>query len=145
MAKNSKRSPAKGETGVSKETKQQFLEWLPRVGMNVTAAARNSGLTSPNALYRQRQHDKAFAQAWADIEGEVLDALEADQFEAAKIRGEDRRWVLARLRRNKWGDQKQVQVTGEVEHRHVRELTDKELAEIAGKEMIEADYEVKDE
>lgn len=143
--KKSSRLPTKGETGVSKETKERFLEWLPKVGMNITAAARNSGLTSPHALYQQRQHDKTFAQAWANIEGEVLDALESDQFEAAKSRGEDRRWVLARLRRNRWGDQKQVQITGEIEHRHVRELTDKELSEIAGQDAIEADYEVRDE
>ena len=74
---------------------KQFLEALKETKMNVTAAARKSGLTSPVACYMQRKTELDFAEKWADIETELLDALEEQEFEDAKGISGDRRWVLA--------------------------------------------------
>ena len=63
---------------------KQFLEALKETKMNVTAAARKSGLTSPVACYMQRKTDPDFAEKWADIETEPLDALEEQEYRAAK-------------------------------------------------------------
>ena len=117
---------------------KQFLEALKETKMNVTAAARKSGLTSPVACYMQRKTDPDFAEKWADIETELLDALEEQEFEDAKEISGDRRWVLARRRPERWAQKRQTAIDGVIEHRHeIRDMTDKELMAIVTKGVEE--------
>ena len=117
---------------------KQFLEALKETKMNVTAAARKSGLTSPVACYMQRKTDPDFAEKWADIETELLDALEEQEFEDAKEISGDRRWVLARRRPERGAQKRQTAIDGVIEHRHeIRDMTDKELMAIVDKGVEE--------
>jgi hypothetical protein len=82
--------------------------------------------------------DPAFAQAWQQAHDERLDELEAMQYEDAKIRPEDRRFVLRTQRPDVWGDKKLVGHVGKIEvNHHVQELTDAQL-----KQIIAGDAEV---
>ena len=77
------------------ERQQQFLQCLKVTGLNVSAACRRARIAR-SAVYAQRSIDDDFAMEWRQVEDEVLDELEAQQYQAAKSGGKDRRWVLAR-------------------------------------------------
>jgi hypothetical protein len=62
-----------------------------------------------------------------------LDQLEQAQWEDAKIRPEDRRWVLSRQRPEEWSEKKNIAHTGKIEHTHrLEQMTDEQLEEIVG-------------
>ena len=83
------------------ERQQQFLQCLKLTGLNVSAACRRARIAR-SAVYAQRSIDDDFAMEWRQVEDEVLDELEAQQYQAAKSGGKDRRWVLARRRSMRW-------------------------------------------
>ena len=123
---------------LSPARQKKFLEALKETKMNVTAAARKSGLTSPVACYMQRKADPDFAEQWADIETELIDALEEQEFRDAKRASADRHWVLARRRPERWAQKRQTAIDGVIEHRHeIRDMTDKELMAIVAKGVEE--------
>ncbi len=83
------------------ERQKQFLEGLKLTGLNASAACRRARIAR-SAVYAQRSIDDDFATEWRRVEDEVLDELEAQQYQAATTSGRDRRWVLARRRSMRW-------------------------------------------
>ena len=131
---------------VAAEKKARFLEALRESGLNVTAACKKAGIASRAGVYTQRAVDLDFAQQWSAIEEELLDTLEELQYKEALVRGEDRRWVLARLR-PKFSERRHTHITGEVAVRSVRDMSDEELEMILarGRVAVEpADYAMED-
>ena len=80
----------------------EFLRFLSRNGLNVTAACRATGLAGTAGIYLQRKHDADFRKRWEDVVEEVLDGLEERQWQAAENNPTDRRWVLNRRRPEQW-------------------------------------------
>ena len=131
---------------VAAEKKARFLEALRESGLNVTAACKKAGIASRAGVYTQRAVDLDFAQQWSAIEEELLDTLEELQYKEALVRGEDRRWVLARLR-PKFSERRHTHITGEVTvGLDVRSMSDAELEALIarGRVLVEPDYTVED-
>tara|TARA_Y100000310_G_C20638938_1_gene792797 strand:- start:677 stop:1222 length:546 start_codon:yes stop_codon:yes gene_type:complete len=121
---------------LSPEKQDAFLGHLAKT-MNVTQAAERSSIETHH-LYRVRTVDAEFAQKWQDVLDKRLDTLEEGLWDDAQKHREERWKILTRLRREKWGDSRQV--SGKVEHTHKmqpRELTTEQL-----KEIVEAEYTV---
>jgi len=102
---------------LSKQKQNRFLKALAERHLNVTAACK-SAQVSYSSAYKQRALDPVFKQAWEEVKNEILDDLEEDQYKDAKQNPEDRRWILARQRRDEWSDKSQISVTGQIEHVH---------------------------
>ena len=120
---------------ISEEKEKKFLEHLKTMEMNVSAAARAAGLKGTGGLYRHRRDNPEFAERWAEIEDEILDGLEEDQYRDAKTRSEDRRYVLSRRRAKRWSEKAAIAVavgpTDAVPQKPIGELTDDDLMAIA--------------
>jgi len=126
--------PISHKRGVSVEKEEKFLAALRTTKMNVTQAAKLAGLKSASGLYRHRAQDLEFAERWAEIEDEILDALEEAQYRDAEVKPEDRRYVLSRRRAKRWSEKAAlavaVQSTAGLQ-KPIEELTDDELLQIA--------------
>ena len=121
---------------VAPKKRALFLRELAKSNLNVTKAAHAAGLRSTGGLYLDRKANSAFAERWQQIEDELLDELEAHHYRDALERPEDRRWVLSRRRRGRWGDRQQVAVEGDIEHVHsVREIPMAQLEELIRKRL----------
>lgn len=97
-----------GPYRLNPERQMAFLKALAgQVGQgryDVTKAARMAGVGSAAAMYNEAKRNPRFKQAWMQVEDALLDDLESRTYESAQVSGEDRRWVLSRRRRDKWGD-----------------------------------------
>ena len=116
-------------TRLSRDRQQKFLQELRRTRLNVSAAAKRSGLSSPGACYMQRKSDPDFAEEWAQVEAELLDELQEKTFEAATRESVDRRWVLSRRRPDRWARKTAVGESID-HHQDIRDMTDDELVAI---------------
>jgi|TARA_R100001530_G_C4300507_1_gene150305 DnaJ-domain-containing protein 1 len=119
------------ENRVSPEKQEAFIVALRKRNLNVTAAAKLARVDKAS-LYKQRKISEEFAQAWADVENELLDDLEERQYEAALEKGEDRRYILSRRRGSRWSEKQAHASKVTVEHRHATEMTDQELENLLG-------------
>lgn len=108
---------ARTRNQLSRQKQNRFLAALAERHLNVSAACRLAKISYPS-VYKQRAMDPQFKREWEEIKDEILDDLEEDQYKDAKKNPEDRRWILARQRKDAWSDKSQVSVTGQVEHVH---------------------------
>jgi hypothetical protein len=127
--------PISHKRGISVEKEKKFLAALRTTKMNVTQAAKLAGLKGASGLYRHRAQDLEFAERWAEIEDEILDALEEAQYRDAEVKPEDRRYVLSRRRARRWSEKAAlavaVQSVTSLPMKPIEELTDDELLQIA--------------
>ena len=117
------------ENRVAPVKQELFLKALLKRKLNVIAATKQCGIDK-SSLYKQRQISEDFALAWANVEDELLDDLEEDQYKSAKEKGEDRRYILGRRRGRRWSEKQAIAIKGVVDHRHASELSDEELGRI---------------
>lgn len=113
--------------------------------MNKTHAAHLSGIKDPSQVNRQINADPEFAEQFLAIKEGRLDELEGEQWQDAKIRPEDRRWVLERQRPEEWSKKTETKIEGEVKHIH--QLSDKQLEALVQQylpEAIDAEFEVEE-
>jgi hypothetical protein len=129
---------------LSRPRQEKFLQALEEKRMNVSAACRKAGIATSTA-YHQRRMDESFAAEWQVIEDNLLDHLEEHEWKEAETDGKSRRWIMTRLRPDRWGDHKTTKVEGTVKHVHsVKELDDDQLKEIVRRGIqegaIDAEY-----
>ena len=117
------------ENLVSKDKQDAFIEALRDRNLNVTAAAKLAEVDKSN-IYKQRKYSEEFAKAWAEVEEELMDDLEEDQFRAAKKEGQDRRYILSRRRGQRWSEKQAIASKVTVEHRRADEMSDAELEDL---------------
>tara|TARA_R100001244_G_scaffold127170_1_gene97688 strand:- start:669 stop:1070 length:402 start_codon:yes stop_codon:yes gene_type:complete len=117
------------ENLVSKDKQDAFIEALRDRKLNVTAAAKLAEVDKSN-IYKQRKYSEEFAKAWAEVEEELIDDLEEDQFRAAKKEGQDRRYILSRRRGQRWSEKQAIASKITVEHRRADEMSDAELEDL---------------
>ncbi|MBQ36862.1 MAG: hypothetical protein CME04_10775 [Gemmatimonadaceae bacterium] len=110
---------------VTPDRQDEFLRFLSRNGLNVTAACRATGLAGTAGVYLQRKHDDGFRRRWEDVVDQVLDDLEEHQWQAAESNPTDRRWVLNRRRPERWVKPIEEEIKSEV-----TSLSDEELKRI---------------
>tara|TARA_B100000809_G_scaffold245239_1_gene271980 strand:- start:61 stop:450 length:390 start_codon:yes stop_codon:yes gene_type:complete len=110
---------------VSPDRQDEFLRFLSRNGLNVTAACRATGLAGTAGVYLQRKHDEEFRKRWQGVVDQVLDDLEERQWHAAETNPTDRRGVLNRRRPGRW-----VKTVAEEIKSEVTSLSDEELERI---------------
>ena len=130
-------------TRLSRDRQQKFLQELRRTRLNVSAAAKRSGLSSPGACYMQRKSDPDFAQEWAQVENEMLDELQEKTFEAATRDSVDRHWVLSRRRPDRWTQKRKTPIEDANQHHDIRDMTDEELMAIVQRGVEEGDLDPK--
>jgi len=101
---------------------EAFLNLLKRTPYNISETCRNAEI-SQGAVYRMRRFSPEFAEQVENIQNGLLDELEQIQMDAAKEDTAARQWVLARARRERWGDKSTVDVSHEVkEYASTREI-----------------------
>ena len=89
---------------MTKAQREKFLTSMRSSG-NASVSARAAGVAR-STVYRLRDSDPEFAAAWHDAREEAIDALFMAQYRDA-LAGTDpqgRRWLLARLRPDEFGD-----------------------------------------
>ncbi len=95
-------------------------EWEPafltafRASANVAAACRAAGISRTTA-YEHRNASPTFAAAWEQAHADYVDALELRASRIALEDGSEQmiRWMLPRLRPDKWADpEKRIELTG---------------------------------
>jgi hypothetical protein len=134
----SRRTLKEMETGLrsrpmSEKTETIFLNMLKRTPYNVSEACRNTGITNA-AVYQLRRFSVEFTEKMDAIRDGELDELEQLQIDAAKEDTSARQWVLARARRDRWGDKSTVDVSHEVrEYGDAREIPTDVLEEFIRK------------
>jgi AcrR family transcriptional regulator len=72
--KRAKRAPPKGGTNGTLKARAKFCEMIGQ-GVSITTAAKAAG-ASRTTVYRWRDEDKSFAEAWDSAREEGLDLLE---------------------------------------------------------------------
>ena len=128
-------------TRLSRDRQIKFLHELKRTYLNVSAAAKRSGLSSPGACYMQRKSDPDFAQESAQVENEILDELQEKTFKAATRDSVDRHWVLSRRRPDRWA--RKTAVSESIDHHQdIRNMTDEELVAIVQRGVEEGDLDL---
>ena len=72
----------------TKRQRDRFLEHFAAT-LNVTAAAKLAGV-GRSTVYRLRERDRTFAEAWREAEAEAIDKLEAQAYRFAMEGAEER-------------------------------------------------------
>ena len=91
---------------MTKAQREKFLEAMRSTG-NASVSARAASVAR-STVYRLRGRDPEFAAAWDDAREEAIDALYMAQYRDA-LAGTDpqgRRWLLARMRPEEFGNQR---------------------------------------
>lgn len=113
--------------------------------MNKTNAAHLSGIKDPGQVNLQARNDPEFGAKVQAIKEGRLDELEGEQWKDAKIRPEDRRWILERQRPDEWSKKTETKIEGEV--KHVHQMSDKQLEALVQQylpEAVDAEFEVEE-
>ena len=127
---------------ISVEARERFLSQYAKC-QNISKAARLARVQR-DMVYREAKINPFFAARMQEIMDETLDELEELQLASAKIRSDDRRWVLERARADRWGIKK-ADTNINVNVRDAREMTDEELEQIITRYAVEAEYNVEGE
>ena len=107
---------------MSQDRVDAFLNLLKRTPYNISLTCRNAEINQ-SVVYRMRRFSPEFAEQVENIQAGLLDELEQIQMDAAKEDTAARQWVLARARRERWGDKSTVDVSHEVkEYASTREI-----------------------
>ena len=139
-------STRKIQNYLAADKRAAFLQALRQCALNITQASREAGLSTTSAIYQQRQIDPEFAAQWQAVEDELLDDLEARQWKDARERPEDRRWVLARRRPNRWAEKRAIAMKGEVRHYlSVQDMTEGELEALLAAHQLRQALEEEEE
>lgn len=125
------------------DAKERFLNNF-RKCLNVSRAAELSKL-GRHAVRGEMERNPVFAAAVHDIMDAAIDELEEMQFESAKKRSDDRRWLLERLRPQIWAAKKRVEGALTVKHVNAKDMTDDQLEEMINRLAVDAEYEELDE
>ena len=94
--------------------------FLKALGLSpVVLAACDAAGVSRKTAYQERSVNDVFRAAWDEAMEDALDRLEAIVFARAKTHMDLARWLLARRRRNLYGDR--LELSGEVVQRVITE------------------------
>jgi len=134
-------APSNRYRKLSKVKADRFLVALEECAMNVSAACLQAKV-SRSKVYAQREVDPDFRSDWQEVEDKLLDELEEKQWKDARVNPEDRRWVLARRRKQRWSASTEHTVSGEVSHTHTIEaLPTAQLEQILASHLGQKDLD----